>query len=1069
MNDTPLIPSDPTQPSGERRQVTVLFADMVGFVAISERLGEEGTYALIQPIYQLMAGAVKEQGGSVKDFTGDGIMALFGVPEALEDAPLRACRAALLIHERLAAAAPAIAARHGVLPRMRIGVNSGLAVVTQIRSESAAMTALGDTVNLASRLQTLAEPGTVCLSEATQRLVQGLVETTFAGTHPIKGKAEPQKVYRLNAVRDGATRFEASVGRGLTAYVGREREMKILERALAEARSELRVIDIVAEPGMGKSRLLHEFRQRVGTDQAFIQTGSCSPGGRQTPFLPFVEIVRGSFQVRSGEAESEVARKLETGLTALGLRSRENLGLLFSLLGLKPPEGALAGLDGVLIGLRTRALLLNLLEARCRLSPVVLLIEDLHWIDSVSQEVLGRIVDGEAKLRLLILHTRRPEYEPPWREKPVVTTLRLELLPADEIRRLVQARLGVEAPPKALVRLVTEKAEGNALFAEEILGFLTERGALRTQGENVEFDAGAVGAALPASIQGLLTARVDRLAPQDRAILQAASVIGRRFDPRLLAVAADVGGDVDARLAAMRALDLVHTDGKSGDYAFKHALVREALYQSLLTAPRAALHLKIAEEIERQGGNNLADAVEMLAHHYGQTDRADKAFAYLAMAGAKSLWAYSFDEAGNHFAAAIVLLDEHPNCSGYQQIAEFLVDYTMYSNLSLKLNSTIKIVDHYMSSFDRFEYSGTCALVYHHYVFALLLSGRYADAGMAQDKLTALAAREGIEARPRAYALASAILLSSIIASRTYAIETFEPFSKKVIDLASTVDDVYLQYFTQFAVGWVEFHSGRAARANHAAQELLAVGHRMNDPRSIGFGMQLLGWIAIVSDDYAAALGFAEKGLTNACTALDREACNNAYCSALVLLRRPEGYRTLRNFIDQAKAGGWVYMQSGPDGTMGVALAFRGELAAAIRWLKKAIAKREREGYRGAADWYRLFLCEIYLEVVSGKEKPRLHFLVRNLLTLAIVMLSAQRKIAALVARVRENPQFDPNGHFIGRCEMILGRLYKTKRKGALAVRHLTEAKRIAAQFGPTPMLARIDAELAELAESLCQ
>src|SRR3984885_3668466 len=168
MNDTPSMQSDPVPPSGERRQVTVLFADMVGFTAFSERLGEEGTYALIQPIYQLMAGAVKEQGGSVKDFTGDGIMALFGVPEALEDAPLRACRAGLLIHERLAAAAPAIAAKHGVLPQMRIGVNSGLAVVTQIRGESAAMTALGDTVNLASRLQTLAEPGTVYLSEATQ-------------------------------------------------------------------------------------------------------------------------------------------------------------------------------------------------------------------------------------------------------------------------------------------------------------------------------------------------------------------------------------------------------------------------------------------------------------------------------------------------------------------------------------------------------------------------------------------------------------------------------------------------------------------------------------------------------------------------------------------------------------------------------------------------------------------------------------------------------------------------------------------------------------------------------------
>ena len=379
VSDAATPPTDPAAPTGERRQVTALFADMVGFTSISERLGEEGTFALIRPVYDLMARAVREQGGSVKDFTGDGIMALFGVPNALEDAPLRACRAALAIHERLAAAAPAIEAKYGVRPRMRIGVNSGLAVVTQIRGESGPATALGDTVNLASRLQTLAEAGTVYLSEATQRLVQGLVETTFAGEHTIKGKAGPQKVYQLEAIRRGATRFDAAVGRGLTAYVGREREMEILERAFAEGRNGLRVIDVVADPGMGKSRLLHEFRQRIGKERAFLLAGNCSPDGRQTPLLPFIEVVRGSFQLRAGEAESEIARKLDLGLNTLGLHSPENLGLLLNLLGVELAKGSLVGLDGVLIGLRTRDLLHTLLAARCRLSPVVLLLEDLHW------------------------------------------------------------------------------------------------------------------------------------------------------------------------------------------------------------------------------------------------------------------------------------------------------------------------------------------------------------------------------------------------------------------------------------------------------------------------------------------------------------------------------------------------------------------------------------------------------------------------------------------------------------------------------------------------------------------
>jgi class 3 adenylate cyclase len=538
VSDTAITSTGSATPSGERRQVTALFADMVGFTGISERLGEEGTFALIQPIYELMGAAVSEQGGSVKDFTGDGIMALFGVPDALEDAPLRACRAGLLIHERLAAAAPAIEAKHGVRPQMRVGINSGLAVVTQIRGISGPATALGDTVNFAARLQTLAEPGTVYLSEATQRLVEGLVETSFAGAHTIKGKTEPQRVYRLDGIRRGAARFDAALGRGLSAYVGRERELEILERAFVETRENLRVVDIVAEPGMGKSRLLHEFRQRIGKERASVLMGNCSPDGQQTPFLPFIEVVRGSFQVKTGEAEGEIARKLAGGLDLLGLLTPENLGLLLDLLGLKPPEGALAGLDGVLIGLRTRDLLQNFLAARCRLSPVVLLIEDLHWIDSVSQEVLGRIVANEAELSLLILQTRRPEFQPPWRERPEVTTLALAPLPAGDIRRIAETRFRVEAVPDNLARQLTDKAEGNALFAEEILSFLTERGVLQVVEGKVEFDADAVASAVPASVQ-----RSCRIASRSQPLLKLvdAREVDRGERGSLLAAAYSIG------------------------------------------------------------------------------------------------------------------------------------------------------------------------------------------------------------------------------------------------------------------------------------------------------------------------------------------------------------------------------------------------------------------------------------------------------------------------------------------------------------------------------------------------
>ena len=397
----------------ERRQVTILFADMVGFTTFSERSGEEAAYTLMRSLSKLMDEAVREQGGIVRGFTGDGIMAVFGAPVASEDAPLRAARAAIGILQRLTAAGTEFEAKHSVRPQLRIGLNTGPAVVGKVDDNAdAGVTVLGDTVNLAARLQSLAEPNSVFMSEATHRIVEGLVDERFAGEHTVKGKSEPQRIYRLDAVRRGVTRFEAAVSRGLGAFVGRERELEVLERGLDNARTQLCVLDLVAEPGMGKSRLLYEFRKRIGKESAFVLSGSCSSDGQQTPFLPFVEVVRGSFQVSAGEAEKEVARNLEMGLTALGQQSNRNLGLLLHLLGLTVPDGALAGLDGVLTGLRTRELLQQLLAARCRLSPVVMFIEDLHWLDSASEELLSRIIDSEAKLRLLLLTTRRPEYAP---------------------------------------------------------------------------------------------------------------------------------------------------------------------------------------------------------------------------------------------------------------------------------------------------------------------------------------------------------------------------------------------------------------------------------------------------------------------------------------------------------------------------------------------------------------------------------------------------------------------------------------------------------------------------------
>jgi AAA ATPase domain/Adenylate and Guanylate cyclase catalytic domain len=683
----------------------------------------------------------------------------------------------------------------------------------------ASVTVLGDTVNFAARLQALAEPDSVLMSEATHRLVQGMVEAGFAGEQTIKGKSEPQKVYRLDNIRQGVTRFEAAVSRGLSAFVGRERELEVLEHELTEARSELRVIDLCADPGLGKSRLLHEFRQRIGRERAFVLSGSCSPDGQQTPFLPFIEVVRGSFRVGIGEAEKDIAQKLEIGLILLGLHSARNLGLLLHLLGLKAPEGVLAGLDGVLLGLRTRELIQQLLEARCKLSPVIMVIEDLHWIDTVSEELLDKIVNSESNLPLLLVHTHRPEYIAPWTKNSRVTTVKLEPLPVTETSQIVQARLGATDLPLTLTQIVTAKAEGNPLFAEEIANYLVERGIVKKKASGIEYDPAAIETALPGSIQILLAARAAQLSPADRSLLQAASVIGRRFSRDLL-VAVTSAEDIDTRLSAIQALDLIHATAASGEFSFKHALVRDALYNSLLQQPRSAFHLAIASEIEQRSHNRLAEVAETLAYHYGHTARTDKRFTYLVLAGEKSLGVYSLTDAQQYFQDALQLVESAPECTDDAGHIRLVANISYVLVMTFRLGDVARLVERHRSRIDALP--GTrSVIVLSNYCLAMLMMCRMKEGLFAAKQALELASRLGDDTA-NAYARAAVIMSSCIVGQGD--LDNIQRQVELGLQESERTDDGYLRSWIYLAAAWGYLKLGLIDRARALALELQARG-----------------------------------------------------------------------------------------------------------------------------------------------------------------------------------------------------------------------------------------------------
>ena len=1061
MDDTADLSAVPPALPGERRQVSVLFADVVGYTAIIDRLGEERALAFTRMVYDRLAGAVRAQGGVVRAFGGDSVMGVFGLPQAQEDAALRACRAALAIQAAFAAAADDIAARFGERPALRAGISSGRVVMAAVEGDGGPVTAVGNAVNLASRVQALAPEGACLICDATRRLVEWRADLTFDGEHGIKGVATPQKLWRLVSVREGASRFDASRARGLTRHIGRDGELAMLSQALhAAGEGGLRVIDLAAEAGLGKTRLVYEFLQRLGPGEARVLSGHCAPDGQRVPFFPFLEVVRGAFAIRSDSDRDAILRKLDTGLRRLDLHSPENLGLLANLLGLDPPQGTLAGLDGVLIGLRTRDLLPALLAAHCRAGRSVLLLEDVHWIDGASEGLLRGLIEGEGQANLLVLTTRRPEYRPPWLDAAPVDAIALQPLTPGDIGQLVRTRLGVAAVPEALLRQLSERAGGNPLFGEELLSFLTEQGALRIEAGRIDFDEALGQGGIPASMQSLLTARIDALPPDERALLQVAAAIGRRFDPGLLALVLASPDGCGAALRRLQDRDIIHRAAGSSDHVFKHALLRDCVYGGLLADSRTALHLAVADAMAQRNADRLSEAAEALAYHYALTERSDLAFRFSAMAGAKSLGVFSLDAAERYFAQAHALYRRDPGCAGPAAFAALMADYGLCLNIAIRVPELLRLSEEVAPILAQMGDSHDHALFLHHSFMALVCNGRYAQAQQVLRQLQAMAARLG-DTRSTAYALVSEVALSGYWQPPSP--EAFEATRRAAQAALDGLDDAYLRNYFEAHVGWDAIRRGRVGPAREAAERMIRAGVAANDPRALGYGTAMKALIAMLNAEYAQALELSDRALAVSRVAFERAIAAAARHAALIPLNQPGALEEVERYIDTCTQRGWVMFRSGPEAMLGIGLAMDGRIGAGMAHIRSIIAAADSRGRAGHADWCRLLLCEIHVAVLSGEGETSPWVALKNLRALVHVFLRGEREVIALVETVRANGQFDPEGNFIGAAEMILGLMFKARRKPLLARQHLTEARRIVAPSGPSAMLARIDAALAGL------
>jgi class 3 adenylate cyclase/tetratricopeptide (TPR) repeat protein len=642
---------------GERRQVTILFADVANFTTLAEQLDPEVVHEIMDRCFERITAEVHRFEGTINQYTGDGVMALFGAPIAHEDGPRRAVHAALGIQRALQEYGQLLQAERGLLLQMRIGINTGPVVVGKIGDDLRMdYTAVGDTTNLAARLQQVARPGSMVISEATHRLVSGFFETLDLGEVPVKGRA-PARVFEVLRPRGRRARLDIAIERGLTPLVGRERELAtLLDRFQAVKDGRGQVVFIAGEAGIGKSRLVLECRRalaEVGEAVTWLE-GRCISFGQSIPFFPLIDQLRENFRIEELDGEPEIIAKVEHGMRRMA-ELEAHIPYIRYLLAVDPgaPEVSVMDASARRKKLFDAALALPLRGASIR--PLVLVFEDLHWIDTSTEEYLGLLMDSVAAVPLMLLLTYRVGYTPPFGSRSFHTTLTLRSLSEAESLAMAGRILGSEQFPEELKTALMTKAEGVPLFIEEVTKTLLDLGVLRRENGGYRMVKGLTEVNVPDTIQAIIMARLDRLGENGKRTVQLASVIGRQFLVRLLERISGLTGQLEGLLRELKALEIIYELGLLPEpaYVFKHAVIQDVAYQSLLVQRRKELHKAVGYAIEELYPDRLADHYEELAHHFAQGEVWQKAMDYSVLAGDRAADAFANTEARRHYSRAL--------------------------------------------------------------------------------------------------------------------------------------------------------------------------------------------------------------------------------------------------------------------------------------------------------------------------------------------------------------------------------------------------------------------------------
>jgi class 3 adenylate cyclase/tetratricopeptide (TPR) repeat protein len=614
--------SDPEriEADGERKQVTVLFADVQGSMDLAEGQDPEQWRRIMQRFFSILADGVHRYEGTVDKFTGDGIMAVFGAPVAHEDHARRACYAALRMLDDIATYAAELRRSEGLSFSTRIGINSGEVVAGAIgEGGDSGYTAIGHTVGLAQRMEALAEPGKAYLTEAAAELAHGFFELEDLGEFEIKGASRPVRVFELAGVGSARSRLDLSRERGFSRFVGRAEELAELETALERAvAGEGAAVGIVAEPGVGKSRLCHEFAERCRTAGIEVFECQAQAHGREIPFMPVLQMLRAYFGIADEDPERIVREKIAGRALLLDPAFADDLPVLFDFLGVPDPDRPLPQLSPEARNRALRGVVCRLIRAPKRRVPIVTIVEDLHWIDAASEVLVGELLGSVEGTQTLAIVNFRPEYTLPWAGPADRQEISLAPLGTADARELLRDLVGEDPSLAGLGALIHERTAGNPFFVEEIVRALAEDGSLEGERGAYRLARPVEGVGVPTAVQTVLAARIDRLDPGAKRLLQVASVAGKEFGERALRLTAGLAPEeIDPLLCDLTDAGFLYEAELYPErvFAFRHPLTREVAYSTQLAEQRAMTHAGSARALVALNPERLDELAALVAHH----------------------------------------------------------------------------------------------------------------------------------------------------------------------------------------------------------------------------------------------------------------------------------------------------------------------------------------------------------------------------------------------------------------------------------------------------------------------